>query len=310
MKDIDDDAMPEEGLRVVGKYAKLSEARVRGLVVSAMTRPHWIQRNGKHFELKVEEADVQAVEEELAQFEAETVELNRQKAAETPLPPIPKTPLVCAGVAYALFFIAQLVMPPAWENEGSANGVRILAGQWWRTLSALTLHADFGHVAGNAAFSLVYAALAGTRLGYGVAWLLFVLSGALGNYVNAQFYALDRHDVHSAIGASTAVFGILGVMCAAETIGCLRKQSGYTGWRIIGPIGGGLALLGMFGAGDTGRIDFMGHFWGFVCGIPLGLLAGWLKTGETIPPKAQRNLAILAFALLLLPWIIIKAIEN
>src|SRR5262249_46396632 len=43
----------------------------------------------------------------------------------------------------------------AWFERGGADAERIVAGEWWRTVTALTLHADAPHVVGNAAASAV-----------------------------------------------------------------------------------------------------------------------------------------------------------
>lgn len=43
----------------------------------------------------------------------------------------------------------------AWFERGSAETGRIVAGEWRRTITALTLHADVPHVVGNAAASVV-----------------------------------------------------------------------------------------------------------------------------------------------------------
>ena len=73
-------------------------------------------------------------------------------------------------------------------------------------MTALGLHADSVHLAGNLVFGLVFGFLAGERLGWGLAWFGMLLAGALGNTLNAFVQAPD----HTSVGASTAVFATLG----------------------------------------------------------------------------------------------------
>ena len=43
-----------------------------------------------------------------------------------------------------------------WFEGGSADSTRILAGELWRSVTALCLHADVGHVASNALFGALF----------------------------------------------------------------------------------------------------------------------------------------------------------
>jgi hypothetical protein len=78
---------------------------------------------------------------------------------------------------------------------------------------------------------------------------------------------------HHFLGASTAVFGALGVL------GGLRSVSGMRGmtWREAAPFVAGLMLLALLGAGEEdgpGKIDLGGHFLGFAAGAVLGGAVG------------------------------------
>src|SRR4051794_41161417 len=72
-------------LRMVeaGRYAKLSAARERGLVVAAQGLPYEIKRESRAWVLFVEEESIEAVRRELAAFESEERE---RPAARTLLP--------------------------------------------------------------------------------------------------------------------------------------------------------------------------------------------------------------------------------
>jgi membrane associated rhomboid family serine protease len=79
---------------------------------------------------------------------------------------------------------------------------RVMAGEWWRAVTALTLHADAPHVGGNAVAIGVLMTAVCWHLGPGLgAWLL-LLAGAAGNLLTAAVHGGG----HSSVGASTAVF--------------------------------------------------------------------------------------------------------
>src|SRR5438034_78811 len=75
-----------------------------------------------------------------------------------------------------------------WFEAGNASAARILAGEPWRTVTALTLHADLPHLLGNtAAGAALFAAVCRT-LGPGVGAWLILLAGAGGNALNALLH--------------------------------------------------------------------------------------------------------------------------
>ena len=95
-----------------------------------------------------------------------------------------------------------------------------------------------------------------------------------------------------AIGASTAVFGALGLVTGA---GILQHHStASASYHCSIPLAGGLALFGWLGLGGPG-IDMLGHAAGFACGVVLGMLAAGLPrlTRRSQRPVAQDALGLL-----------------
>ena len=72
-----------------------------------------------------------------------------------------------------------------WTSTGELIAGRVVAGEWWRAVTALTLHGDAAHVTGNVVFGSFFGYLAGQYLGSGVAWLAIVWMAAAGNVANA-----------------------------------------------------------------------------------------------------------------------------
>jgi rhomboid protease GluP len=286
----------------VGRYARLSQARERALVVSAMELPHWIVRDGSGFVLRVEAAARDAVAQELEKFETEQAHRAAAFVPEKALPKIETLSLYVAAWFLSACWLAQNLMPPRWEERGEAISVVIARdGEWWRAFTALTLHGDVLHLVANLASGLLFAAFVLPHLGTGLTWLAIVASGFFGNLLNAFFY---RGAPHISIGSSTAVFGALGLLVACEFVTRLSSAATRSRWQLVLPIGAGLALLAFLGADDepTRHTDYMAHLWGFVAGLIIGALAAWQRAGERAPSGIQRGAAVLAPALIVAAW--------
>ncbi len=183
-----------------------------------------------------------------------------------------------------------------WVARGNAEAGRIFAGEWWRTVTALTLHADRLHLAGNLLIGGYFVYRLCRMLGSGLGWSLILWSGIFGNLVNA----LLQSPAHRSVGASTALFGAIG---AAGMIGVVRRQrSAARQWLL--PLAGAAGLLAMLGAGDgEGLTDIGAHLFGFLCGLGLGHIAGKLVVRHGLPgPGLNRLLSALAIGVVLLAW--------
>lgn len=157
-----------------------------------------------------------------------------------------------------------------WLGAGRVDGELIRQGEWWRTITALTLHSGLRHLLGNAGFGLLFGILAGRLAGPGVAWLTIVIASGFANAINT----ILLESTHRSIGASTAVFAALGLVAGYVWRGKLMSQERWP-YR-VGPVVGGIALLAFTGTGDA-NTDIGAHLMGFVCGF----LSGIFLTGLT-----------------------------
>jgi len=292
---------PQRVLAEAGRYPRLADAHDRTPVILAMGLGCWILREGDEFILCVEAGHLKAVSNELQKFDLE----NPGGATQTAKPRTPeKTPTVSLFIfawMMGLFFLAQHNASGSWTDQGAASAGRIIQhGEWWRTITALTLHADFAHLAANLAAGLLFAAFLLPVLGTGLTWMSILLGGVLGNYLNAWFY---RNEAHHSIGASTAVFSALGILTACQTLFLLREGRHPRLWEIILPVGAGLSLLAWLGQGDA-QTDTLAHFWGFVTGCAIGAGMAWFRLKERLTPFLQKSLAGLALLLPPLAWIL------
>lgn len=177
-----------------------------------------------------------------------------------------------------------------WWRAGMSHAGLIREGEWWRTLTALSLHTDTVHLAGNLVFGCIFGFLAGGLLGWGLAWSGMLLAGALGNAFNAFVQAPG----HASIGASTMVFATLGILAAYAW---KRRRSRIGRWV---PLGAGIALLAFLGMGE--RTDIFAHFAGFVSGCLFGLVFGVMATRSLLAARYNHILGLAGSLLFALAW--------
>ncbi len=283
----------------VGRYALMTEANERSLVVLSLGFGYWLFREGDEYVLCVESRHRDEVARELEKFEAEA----RSRPAQRIEPPAEKMSGVSLFVfawVMGIFFLVQQNAPPWWIEKGEASSEAILRNrEWWRAVTALTLHADLAHLCANIAVGLLFAAFLLPMLGTGLTWTAVLLTGALGNCLNAWGW---RGEAHLSIGASTAVFGALGILVACQIAAVLAARRKVRSWEIILPIGAGFSFLAYLGVGDE-HTDYMAHFWGFIAGNAVGAIAVLLRLKERTPPLVERLLAVLAPASLVAAWV-------
>ncbi len=194
------------------------------------------------------------------------------------------------GLLWAVFYLERTqTFALDWWQAGRGHAELILAGQWWRILTALTLHADEAHLLSNLLFGAFSAVLLCRQLGAGAAWFAILLAGAAGNLLNARLQPTD----HFFVGASTAVFGAIGMLSA------LQWKPRPSRWRQWAPLVIGALLLGFLGTGGA-RTDVLAHVAGMGAGLGLGLFWRWLPA--PLPPAAQCTLGAAALLSLVLAW--------
>lgn len=250
---------------------------------------------------------------------AAATELERYRSENVGWPPKETYPVpISQGIHAAIAFGGLLVLFYTfqesfrfgidWESLGRADAVKIRAGEWWRAITALTLHADLPHLAGNIVFGSVLGVILAQSVGVGVAWCSVLAAGALGNYANAWMQDIS----HRSLGASTAVFGALGVQVAYEYV--RRSDLGYRPLRRWVPVIMGIGLLAWLGAGGVHvedpssldaleRVDIGAHGLGFAAGALVGwALARVPRRNLRLTLPRQTALCIAAMAAIVGAW--------
>lgn len=278
---------PEE--RVVFSSGEMMQIDICSLVLSSRNIGHRIERSSDGSASILVRAERE--EEAVLQLQAYFRE-NRNwppPLVDTRIQPL-SSELPALLVALLLFAFYLVTGPyryeSIWFREGASNSTAILQqGEYFRLITALCLHADFSHLAGNALIGgfLVhfYLQISGTGIG-----LLSLLAAAgVGNWINAMVHGPG----HISVGFSTAVFAVIGLLAAHQMIE--RKQ--VPGVRMLVPLMGGAGLLAMLGSSGV-RTDLGAHLFGLLSGLLLGVCIGLLPIERLRKSPFVQNCCLLA----------------
>jgi membrane associated rhomboid family serine protease len=273
------------------------EANTYALVLTSHGLPYAVRRTTRGWEIRVPAT--------LHDAACSLVDAYRE---ENPRPPVfedsirsgPAAQPGFSGVWVSLMLLAVHLAvrstsdPDAIVMAAGASAGAILSGDFFRAATALTLHGDFIHLAGNIFGIAVFASAVCNLTGAGVGWLMILTAGIFGNLANAWLVPPG----HVSVGASTAVFGAVGILAAIQFY--RKRRAGDSRLRAWLPFAGGLALLAFLGSGE--HADITAHLFGFV----IGTAAGWVyvtRTRRPPDPKTQRRLLVLSGAIMAVSWL-------
>jgi len=186
----------------------------------------------------------------------------------------------------------ELDSDPEWREDRSrfeqlANSVSTRAyafnageARWDTWITNMFLHGGFGHLLGNMVFLFLFGFALEIAIGRGVFVLLYLCSGLGGTLL---FWMSELGTDHSAVGASGAISGLMGMYIALyglRKINFFYNVIFFTGQvrapaLIVFPIWVGYELIGASNGNDG-----IGH-WAHTGGLLFGfvLLALWMRLG-------------------------------
>lgn len=283
-------------------YPSVSAAHEAGLAILAMGQAYWLLPHEEAYIICVATGKLPAVRRELEVMQGLAGRKQPQRS------PVAYRELAVSQWSFLLYaallvgcFSLQFYVPIL--SAGRVDAVRMMEqGEWWRALTALTLHGDVVHLVSNLVAGIGFAFLLARFFGAGAAWLLILFSGLAGNALNAWVHYPDSH---LSIGASTAVFGALGLITGVGLwIAMMQPAERWTMPRWLLPAFGGLTLLGLLGIGDglDVRVDVAAHFSGFLCGSLLGFFCAMRQAAFVRLNRYGRWIGLVAIALIGFGW--------
>jgi rhomboid protease GluP len=281
VENVESNQEPATGSAVVFRGSKIL-CHEFSLVLEAKGIEHETQEGEISWVLTVPSTSLSRAYEEITRYSAER---SVPRSAPDAIPVRPGAEI--GAVAYvAILLLTAYCAGTEWFGADwlAIGDLRAdAAGEWWRAVTALTLHLDQEHLLGNLLFGVVAGIAAARLLGGGVAWASILGAAALANYIEILVAPVE----HRAVGASTAVFAALGLLAgmAWRQRLTLRERRWYR-WA---PLIAGICLLTLLGAGNA-HVDVLGHALGFIFGIGVG----WIYARVDVPRNRGGRLQIIA----------------
>ena len=270
-----------ENLVEAGAYPNATEGFEHGLVVLAMGRPYWLVPAAESHRLLVEPQRLEEVQRQLACYDRESVGW----------PPAPiRDPSADNRIEFftpLLWAIAMLVVEaahPHWIEAGAVDRDAIVHRyEVWRVATALALHGDVGHLVSNVFNGILVFSATVSTLGRRRGWTLIAVAGIVDNLASVALHAADPY---RSLGASTAVFGAVGLL-TGRALRLVAAATHPHRWRaLFVPAVAGSTVLALYGAGGV-HVDIVAHFTGFVAGTLLGLIFGGPRPAAISPPAVS-----------------------
>ena len=284
-----------------------NRTRLWQLVLEAKSLPFRFFRKGPRSSLFVPPVAALAALHEILAFERE----------KPPLPP--PSPPDRQGTYWYIALLAALApwhrirwqtllpftswptSPQDWLTVAGLDAYRVTAmHEWWRAVTALTLHADDAHLVANLVAGAVFALPLCRYTGVGFGFFLTALAGCIGNIATAYL----RPATFLSQGFSTAVFASAGLLAAFAAAFAARhayatakathhreagKDALWQGFlKGLPPIGAGIGFLAMLGGSGAPNVDYLAHCMGLFAGILLGLGVA-LPALPHLSPRSRGN---------------------
>jgi membrane associated rhomboid family serine protease len=165
-----------------------------------------------------------------------------------------------------LAYLAEIIPGVNLRDWGVNYGPWTLSGQYWRLFTAGFLHADIIHIAFNMWCLWSLGRLSERLFGKWQTFAIYMVTG-----VGGALLSIAYKPEHGELGASGAIFGLVGAVLAGVKFGDLNISTGEK--RAIVSSVVTFAIIN-FALGMSGNIDNMCHFGGFVTGLLIGLPMG------------------------------------
>ena len=285
----------------IGLPASRQQAEQWSLVLRAADIPSAIEFEKRSWVIKVSPLHEQKALREIGAYMEENSDWPPAKPEEKVEPPVltkyqPPTILMMGGLVIFYVITGPWSSASNWFQNGAVSGRQILAhGQWYRLVTALSLHADVVHLCGNMLIGGVLVHFLCRLLGTGLGWFLILAAGTLGNLFNILLHGSD----HNSVGFSTAIFGTIGILAGYQAVS--KRRAALK--DILLPLAAGAGLLAFLGASGP-RTDLGAHFFGLLSGAALGALLVFLPSQRILITRSslQTSLLVASLAIVSFCW--------
>jgi len=188
-------------------------------------------------------------------------------------------------------------------NVGSMNAEKVLVDkQYYRLVTAIFLHADIEHIVSNMIYLVGLGQMVEQMIGHVRFAILYLLSG-IGASVFSMLYSVLTGDIYDAVGASGAIFGLIGALFILLVVRDMRRRarrrrseadivpdqtdildengravpSGYESISLGKMIF--VVIYMIYSGARAERVDNAAHVGGLICGLLLMAVMNLIKAG-------------------------------
>ncbi len=182
------------------------------------------------------------------------------------------------------------------REVGSMDSELVHKGEWWRLITATTLHADVGHLMANATLGAVFLGLVFARYGAGLGLLGCWFAGIAGNIAGLIIYPAPFRG----LGASGMMMGAVG-MLTAQTIPEWNRDPRSARW-VLSSAAAGFCLFLLLGS--SAGTDLVAHLGGFIAGAIFGAIALFVQPKSDHASFSQRFALLMVVGVTGIAWLL------
>lgn len=181
------------------------------------------------------------------------------------------------------------------HSEGVSDAAKVLKGEWWRSLTAQTLHGDARHLASNLLCGYIVMNMITFRIPLLRLAPFIAVAAAVANLCVSATVQTDFRS----LGFSTFVFAAIGCLSVIEFRLMPKESHGML--RRFAPLCGAASLAVFLGLGENA--DILGHAYGFVAGLFCGFIPKKKSLRWGTPLSSADGIGLLFYyGLYLLAW--------
>lgn len=193
--------------------------------------------------------------------------------------------IICLFIFLMMTLAGGSTNPLVLLSFGARSNFHMVAGQWWRLLTAAFLHAGLMHLAMNLVFIYYGGAQVEAMIGHWRFLVIYLVSAVGGNLFSFAF------SDSLSVGASTAIAGMLASVIVLEQFYPYHLYLKYLAKRYTF-----LVAINVFFAFFSSNIDHAGHLGGFLSGALITVILP--LPGASNHKKSYRLIALICLILL------------
>lgn len=175
--------------------------------------------------------------------------------------------LCLAALQAAVFLLCLLTGDRLYVAGRCGTNLVLEQGEYWRLLTSVFLHSGFTHLGSNLLVQVLMGNAVERNLGHIKYLILYLASGIGGNVVSVLYDHAMGVNIYS-VGASGAVFGVMGVLMLLIVKGRRKIQRGSSML-----VRAGFAVFyAVYSGFKNPYTDNAAHLGGLAVGVLLGLI--------------------------------------